>query len=183
MKSRDDAGVRERGPFNVEFHPLGGKLWFCDIEMDPGDVLPVRDLRSRATRRSRSRRRDLADGARRFAQLTADRTLTATVVTAGVDVTVSGPVADNTIAPVLPALPGSPSARAPPPPRRQTHRFVGYMQERNPGSTGEMGWTKVGEETTLGGNVNLSGAATWRMAESRSPGDSSRWAAPASITS
>jgi hypothetical protein len=148
--------------FDVEFN-ADRKLWMCDIEMEPGATyFPFVSLALARYQKESLKGLELSSVVRAdFAQLTADRSLKATVFPQSVSVSIGGAVADNKVGPELPALPSIPSNGLPVGPVPKSHRFVAYVQERQPGSVGEMGWTNVGGVTEFGGQMLWGIAGAW----------------------
>ena len=141
--------------FDVEYSPER-KLWFCDIEMDPGSTyFPFVSL-SLARYQSESLSGiELSPMTRvDFAQLVADRSMTMTLSAASVYVSVHGQVADNTVGPKLNPLPflasRTPAFSAP-----RSHRFVAFIQEREAGTVGDFGWKTTSAVVELAGNVSF----------------------------
>jgi hypothetical protein len=161
----DLPGVCDLAAFSVEFHPAR-KLWFCDIEMDPtGAYFPFVSLALARYQPDSVAGVELSPMVRAdFSQLAPDRTLTVDAQAQSAVVEVTGVVAPNS-ADQVPAVAylattGIQNSNMPPP---ASHHFVAYVQERTPGSIGDLGWATQGREVELGGRVALdTGIAYYR---------------------
>jgi hypothetical protein len=113
VAEKPDLLVRVAG-FNVEYNP-DRKLWFCDVEMNPGNLyfpfvrLAITRLQPDSVQGPEDVRLSHVVKTE-FAQLTADRTATLHPTAKGVDVTVSGLTSHNEVGtkapvPVVPPLP------------------------------------------------------------------------------
>ena len=141
--------------FDVEYSPER-KLWFCDIEMDPGTTyFPFVSLAVARYQAASLGGIELSPMTRvDFAQLAPDRTCVATIGTTSVSVSVTGAVADNIVAPSLAPIATLPS-RVQTTAAPRTHRFVAYIQERAAGSVGDVGWNTTSAVVELAGNVGV----------------------------
>lgn len=143
--------------YDVEYSPER-KLWFFDIEMDPGQAyFPFVSLMLARFQKESLVGLELSACVRaEFAQVVPDRTLTVTFTPTLCAVSVKGVVAENSWGAESPYQPAPPPTRAGQPPAAATplsHKFVAYLQERSPGSVGDLGWNRVTGETDLGGQM------------------------------
>ncbi len=160
----DGTGTVDVAGFTVEFN-ADRRLWFCDIEMEPGAAyFPFVSLALARYQPESLSGLEISPMVRAdFAQLAADRTLDFNFDAQSVHVEVSGVVSTSAAESLLPPIAMTPSVttmsrRAVPP----THRIVAYVQERAPGSVGEMGWTPIGSETAFDGSIPFgSNVARW----------------------
>lgn len=162
----DESRLVDLVAYKVEFN-AARRLWFCDVQLDPGTAyFPFVTLSLARYQPDSLKNRELSTPVRAdFAQLANDRSLTfeflgdAKTVRLQLKGVVSGNAADEVLS-AIPMPPGQEnSTRRTVPP---THRVVAYVQQRSPGSVGEMGWLPLGPETLLAGSRDAGGPmATW----------------------
>lgn len=160
----DGSGTVDLAAFGVEFN-ADRRLWFCDVEIDPGSAyFPFVSLALARYQPQSLSGLEISPMVRAdFAQLAADRTLEFNFDAQSVSVAVSGPVSANAAESLLPPIKMPPSVttvgQMPVP---TTHRIVAYVQERAPGSVGEMGWATISSETSFDGSMAFnSNLARW----------------------
>lgn len=153
VKLAENGAVCDVIGHKVEFNP-DRRLWFCDVQIDPGHAyFPFVGLSVARYQPQSLAGLELSPSVHLdFAQLTPTRTLDVAPQSDKADITVTGPILSEGAAPP-PMVIGQFDA-----PDRPTRVFVGYLQERDAGSVGDMGWTTVGAEVGLrevsGANTN-----------------------------